>query len=581
MVNKLTLIGLFLLVSVGLALLFNTSPSDKDGHTVNMNATNKPEANKTTITWKGQEWNIRSDNPYNVSTKDIWVDPTGNLHMKLRNVSGNWYNTELESSYKYKFGTFKWTVSSPLLSIDKNAVASMYIYIDDSHGINIEATGWGDSSSNKLWYDIQPASSSGNSYNTITPTSPYLTATNVTYSFDWEPNYIHYIAKLSNGTTIAEWNYTNTSGIPLVSGTVIMSTWLSNGTPSDGKDIEVIYSDFNFTPSSVTTSGIQSGVYDNSNFTQPAIYWSESARQVGGQNGIVDLVVGQAQDNGLCFVPFPYNNGDPKGYIYSWVSEDQAEPYLKQLEKDGKKVILSIQPNKANVSEVIDLILSRYGNHKNILGINIDCEWKNTGTAQRVSDAERDMWVAKIHNYNSEYMLFLTNYFDYTYFPSDNDNIVVMFDAEGKSQADILSDYGQLATHFTTVGLYTGFPSNTPPTVNDSYIIAAANNTKYILHNTWTINGQTLSSNNSIMPGLWGCVYDSSTGNSIGSAVIRVYNETWSATYMTSQSGEYWITGVDPGAYMVQAMASGYYTDSVTSINFTGVSVREDIAMKP
>ena len=138
-----------------------------------------------------------------------------------------------------------------------------------------------------------------------------------------------------------------------------MDTWLSNEATSDGKDIEVVYSDFNFTPSSVTVPEVESGVYDNCNFTQPSIFWSESARQIGGNRGIVDIVVGQAQKDGLCFVPFPYNNGVPKGYIYSWATSDQAEPYLKQLEKDNRKVILSIQPNNANVSDVLDLILSK------------------------------------------------------------------------------------------------------------------------------------------------------------------------------------------------------------------------------
>lgn len=574
---KFILIIFLLFASLGLAEFFVTS---SDEGSINTTTTYIPITNQTTIMWKGEEWNIRSDSNFNSSTNNVWIDQDGNLHTTVKNVGGRWSGTELDSTTKYQFGTFKWTVSSPLLSIDKNAASSMYLYIDDYHRINIEATGWGDSSSNKLWYEVQPTSISDNSYNAITSTSSYTKATNITCSFDWEPNYIHFNSKLSNGTTIADWNYTNISGIPLQAGNVIMSTWLFNEPPIDGKDIEVVYKDFSYTPSPASMSQVQSGVYNNCNFTMPVIFWSESARQIGGKNGIVDLVVGQAQANGLCFVSFPYNNGVPKEYIYSWVSKDQAEPYLKQLEKDGRKVILSIQPNQANVSDAIDLVLSHYGNHKNILGINVDCEWKNTGKVQHVSNAERDAWIAKIYSYNPDYKLFLTNTFGYTYFPDDNNNIVIMFDDQGMSQEEILGNYQQLAKHFTNIGLYTGFPDNTPPTAEYADIIGSAPNTKYILHNTWKINDQIESSEMSNMPGLWGRIYDSSTGNPLGGAVINVYNNTWSISYETSESGEYWISSINPGVYNVRVMASGYNTSSTITLNLTGGSVHEDIYME-
>ena len=153
MVNKWTLIGLLLLVSVGFAIFI--IPLQDEEAKVNIH---KLGLNQTTLTWKGQQWDVYSYSPNSASTKNVWIDSTGNLHMTLSNVDGKWYNTKIESVDKYQFGTYKWTVSSPLLSIDKNAVASMYVYIDDSNGIDIEATGWGDSSSEKLWFEVQPTS---------------------------------------------------------------------------------------------------------------------------------------------------------------------------------------------------------------------------------------------------------------------------------------------------------------------------------------------------------------------------------------------------------------------------------------
>ncbi len=220
------------------------------------------------------------------------------------------------------------------------------------------------------------------------------------------------------------------------------------------------------------------GAWNNCDFTKPAAQWSADAKKFGGEHGIVDLVVTQAHANKLAYVPFPF---EKQGYIYSSDETDKVEPYLDTFEKDGRKVILSIQPNGADASELMDIILSRYGHHKNIIGINVDMEWKLTGNPNHLSDKERDVWLDKIHSYNPEYKLFLTNFKDYTYFPHDAKDLVILYDGQG-SQNDILKEYGNLASHFSSVGLYTGYDEDTPRTASSDSIVAAAPNTKYILH---------------------------------------------------------------------------------------------------
>jgi hypothetical protein len=225
-------------------------------------------------------------------------------------------------------------------------------------------------------------------------------------------------------------------------------------------------------------NGLLEGAWNNCDFSKPAGQWSADAKKFGGEHGIVDLVVIQAHANKLAYVPFPF---EKKGYIYSDDEKDQVEPYLDTFEKDGRKVILSIQPSGADVTDLMDIILSRYGHHKNIIGINVDMEWKLTGNPHHLNDQERDACLSKIHSYNPEYRLFLTNFKDYTYFPHDAKDLVILYDGQG-SQNDILKEYGKLASHFSSVGLYTGYDEDTPRTASSNSILAAAPNTKYILH---------------------------------------------------------------------------------------------------
>jgi hypothetical protein len=221
------------------------------------------------------------------------------------------------------------------------------------------------------------------------------------------------------------------------------------------------------------------GVWNNCNFKKPAEEWSAAARRFGGENGIIDLVVAQAHENKLVYVPFPF---EKKGYIYSYNQTDKVEPYLNRFDKDGLKVILSVQPNGAEVSDLIDIILSRYGHHKSVIGVNVDLEWKLTGNLNHVSNEERDLWLKKVQSYNPEYKLFLTYFKDHTYFPDDKKDVIILFDGERATQDEILKKYGVLASHFLSVGLYTGYSSNIPPTASYDSIMEAAPNTEYILH---------------------------------------------------------------------------------------------------
>lgn len=140
-----------------------------------------------------------------------------------------------------------------------------------------------------------------------------------------------------------------------------------------------------------------------------------------------------------------------------------------------------MSPKRMTKQKVKYLQISRYGHHKSVIGVNIDMEWKLTGNSNHASNKERDLWLTKIQGYNPEYKLFLTNFEDYTYFPDDTKDLVILYDGEG-NQNEILKEYKDLASHYTSVGIYTGYSSNTPRTASHENIMDAAPNTKYILH---------------------------------------------------------------------------------------------------
>lgn len=228
-------------------------------------------------------------------------------------------------------------------------------------------------------------------------------------------------------------------------------------------------------------SAVSHGVWNNFDFTKSAQDWANAAHNYETENkGIVDLVVAQATKEGLVIFPFPYQ--DNAYGLTSYSETDLLEPYLTKFDSENISVILSIQPLNSDIVQIIDILLGRYGHHSCLIGVNVDLEWKTTGTPNHVDNIERDTWLNAITHQNSNLKLFLTYFKNYTYFPQDKANMVILFDGTGDSQQNLLKLYSELAKHYSSVGIYTGYASSSPPTASDQRIIEAVPKTNYIIH---------------------------------------------------------------------------------------------------
>ena len=221
------------------------------------------------------------------------------------------------------------------------------------------------------------------------------------------------------------------------------------------------------------------GVWNNFNFTRPATDWSDAAKEFAAEGSLIDLVVAQENLDQFTYIPFPHPDS---GYLRSSSQIDWIEPYLQHFDEGDQKVILSIQPGRVDPLQLVQILLSRYGHHRCIMGINVDLEWKKTGEANHASNEERDAWLYAIKQYDPNLKLFLTYFGDYTHFPDDADDLVILFDGEGATQMDLLKQYGELAGHFKSMGIYTGYRSSHPQAAPVDRILAAAPNTQYIIH---------------------------------------------------------------------------------------------------
>lgn len=190
------------------------------------------------------------------STNNVWVDAQGSLHLMITYTSNQWQCAEIISDRSFGYGQYRYTISTPVNSLDANAVQGLFTYSYDSayndREIDMELSRW----------DYAFGSNDVEDY----AVAPYATGqtlrfplpagvTNSTHSFIWQANNIAF--QSLNGdfdssppaTNILEsWNYSLTTP-PSGGEQVHINLWLDNGNPpANGQPVEVIISNFEFVP---------------------------------------------------------------------------------------------------------------------------------------------------------------------------------------------------------------------------------------------------------------------------------------------------------------------------------------------
>lgn len=148
---------------------------------------------------------------------------------------------------------------------------------------------------------------------------------------------------------------------------------------------------------------------------------------------------------------------------------DVNEDFLKAFDKNGIKIVLQVEPGFANISELIDLYLGRYGNHSCVIGFGLDLEWRQrSGGIDRmipVTDDEAEAWVNKTKSYNPNFKLFLIHFIIRYLPPTARQGIVFISDVQGFGYGGLqsmVSQFKHWGENFsqTEVGFIIGYDTD-------------------------------------------------------------------------------------------------------------------------
>jgi hypothetical protein len=164
---------------------------------------------------------------------------------------------------------------------------------------------------------------------------------------------------------------------------------------------------------SLLRAGLRSSTYGIYPFPD-STWWfnatSDMAARYPGTSPAVIWIVGYVNSN-KCELNFPNPNPSTSYNNITFKNSDANEDYLDDFDQNGIKVWLQVEPGFANILDLIDLVLTRYGHHLSVIGFGVDVEWYKTSSAnndegEAVTDAEAKAWSARLKSYNEKYLLF-------------------------------------------------------------------------------------------------------------------------------------------------------------------------------
>jgi PKD repeat protein len=193
-------------------------------------------------------------NTFGDTADDVWLDGSGNLHMRIEYRDGTWHSSEVIGDDVLGYGTYTFTLGSRVDLLDRNIVVGLFSWDSSAptfnyREIDIEFSRWGDPLNENSQYVVQPWDSAGNTQRWETT----LAGDDSTHAFTWRPDRVDFSSHQGSppGALIQSWSYTGPDVPPegATSGNARINFWLMGGSaPFDGQEAELVINSFDFTP---------------------------------------------------------------------------------------------------------------------------------------------------------------------------------------------------------------------------------------------------------------------------------------------------------------------------------------------
>ena len=208
------------------------------------------------MAFAGHTWSVKASagpvgpgpNVFSDSPENVWVDGAG-LHLRITYRASRWRAAEVVLHRTLGYGTYRFTVASPVGRLDPNVVLGLFTWSDDPgcnhREIDIELARWGNpAAAFNAHYVVQPSSAVGNVWSFVYPDD----GAGSVHEFMWAADAVRFRSATALGAPIADWKYTGRDVPKTENERVRINVWLHGGAaPMNGNEVEVVISDFSCT----------------------------------------------------------------------------------------------------------------------------------------------------------------------------------------------------------------------------------------------------------------------------------------------------------------------------------------------
>lgn len=215
--------------------------------------------NSGILSFSGYEWIIRTTgdhqsgpgpNYFSNAQENVWVDNAGKLHMRITNNHGIWYCSEVTLLESLGYGHYLFQIQSRVDILDKNIIAALFLYKDDSREIDIEFAKWGNAHADNAQFVVQPSATYGNKERF----DLQMNQKTITGIINWQKEAITFsvyagaVDQPDASKLIKKWIYRGSDNPAESSDPAAkINFWLMDGIPpSDKKEAELIVSKFKY-----------------------------------------------------------------------------------------------------------------------------------------------------------------------------------------------------------------------------------------------------------------------------------------------------------------------------------------------
>jgi hypothetical protein len=209
------------------------------------------------VTWGGAQWQVKTSNaavgpgPNIFAKANVSVDASGFLHLRIaRDAQGRWTTSEVIAPTSLGYGTYTFTVATPLDQLDRNVVLGLFTWSDRPQyahrEIDFEAARWGSATDpTNAQFVVQPYDKP-NHLSRFTLTNAVRTQ----QQFTWRAGEVSFVSRrLDTGATVATYVYRGSDVPKPGDERVRLNLWLFGGAaPSDGQPVEIVIESFAFAP---------------------------------------------------------------------------------------------------------------------------------------------------------------------------------------------------------------------------------------------------------------------------------------------------------------------------------------------